>query len=183
MLAVTCRRFRFRHTAARCPLTRRAVLSFCQGWFADWDFVDNGQNICEPDSAVLRAPRGVLRDDDIASTQSYEDGGNGYGSALDCGVRIRGGAQATVNLHIVAMNLEGDGNGICGTTIASCQGDGNQGDFLKIYDGRDATAPLLAQLTGAPTDQVTQHVCVFEPASNPREITMMTTMSIHSIRF
>eukprot|EP01044_Picomonas_judraskeda_P034518 COSAG03_NODE_14354_length_467_cov_0.975543_2_plen_81_part_01 len=34
------------------------------GWFADWDFVENGQNICEPDSAVLRSDFGVLRDDD-----------------------------------------------------------------------------------------------------------------------
>ena len=36
---------------------------------------------CEPDSAVLRAARGVLRDDDIASTESYEAGGTGCGGS------------------------------------------------------------------------------------------------------
>jgi hypothetical protein len=25
------------------------------GWLADWDFVQNGQNICAPDAAVVRS--------------------------------------------------------------------------------------------------------------------------------
>jgi hypothetical protein len=33
------------------------------GWFADWDFVENGQDICHPDSAVLRTEYGVIHDD------------------------------------------------------------------------------------------------------------------------
>jgi hypothetical protein len=30
------------------------------GFFADWTFIENGQNICAPDAAVLQDPRGTL---------------------------------------------------------------------------------------------------------------------------
>ena len=126
---------------------------------ADWDFVENGQDICNPDAAVLRATHGVLRDDDIVQQGAYgtTPGSAGYLDNADCGVRIRGPAGSTVNFHLVQMNLEGDGNGICDPLSPeyigrSCD-DGN-GDFLKIYDGRDANAPLLAALNGQPTDQI-----------------------------
>ena len=108
------------------------------GWEAHWDFVENGQDICEPDSAVLRTVKGVLHDDDVVNvgsgSQTYEN--PGYGDNLDCGVRIRAPQHGTVNLHVVQMNLE------------------TNFDYLKVYDGRNADAPLLASLTGQPTDQV-----------------------------
>ena len=59
------------------------------------------------------------------------------------------------------MNLEGDGNGICDPNAPNYIGhscDENGGDFLEIYDGRDATAPLLARLNGQPTDVVLKQV-------------------------
>ncbi len=89
------------------------------GWFADWDFVENGQNICEPDSAVLRSDFGVLRDDDPTNGQVGAGSvGNGYMNNADCGVRVRGGPGSTINFHLVQMNLEGpvtsaDGQVIC----------------------------------------------------------------------
>lgn len=137
--------------------TRNCGISAAEdpGWFADWDFVESGQNICEPDAAVLHDEFGVLHDDDISTANSYEEGGTGYGDNLDCGVRIRGGKGDTVNLHIVQMSLEGDGYGICDPNHPQYIGhscDENGGDFLYIYDGRDDTAPLLAQLNGSPTD-------------------------------
>ena len=55
------------------------------------------------------------------------------------------------------MSLEGDGYGICDPGSPNFIGhscDENGGDFLYIYDGRDDTAPLLAQINGSPTDQV-----------------------------
>jgi hypothetical protein len=135
------------------------------GFMGSWDFVSNGQNICQPDSPVLTAHRGVLHDDDVSTGTSYENGvaqqhNQGYGDNLNCGVRIRAPPGATVNLHIVQMNLEGDGNGICDPHSPhyighSCNGNG--GDFLKIYDGRDAHARLMASLNGQPTDSVRIH--------------------------
>lgn len=127
------------------------------GFVATWDFVENGQNICEPDATVLRSAHGVLHDDDTTTASGYGPDGDGYGDNLDCGVRIRSGEGGTVNLHIVQMNLEGDGNGICNPDDPNYIGhscDGNGGDFLKIYDGRDANAPLLAAVNGQPTDAV-----------------------------
>jgi hypothetical protein len=129
------------------------------GFFADWDFVENGQNICEPDSGVLRDTHGVLRDDDTVQQGAYGNtpGSEGYLDNADCGVRIRGRAGTTINFHLVQMNLEGDGNGICDPNSQQYIGhscDENGGDFLEIYDGRDANAPLLARVTGQPTDQV-----------------------------
>jgi len=125
------------------------------GWFADWDIVENGQNICKPDSAVLTSKHGVLRDDDITG-QSIKDG-NGYGNKLDCGVRLRAPRGGKVNFHLTQMNLEGDGNGICDPHSKhyighSCNGNG--GDFLEIYDGRNKKAKLLAKLNGQPLDAV-----------------------------
>ena len=124
---------------------------------SDWDFVENGENICEPSAAVLRTEQGVLHDDDTSTATSFEQGGSGYGDNLDCGVRIRGGKGATINLHVVQMSLEGDGYGICDENNEQYIGhscDDNGGDFLYVYDGRDENAPLLAQLNGSPTDQV-----------------------------
>ena len=97
---------------------------------------------------------GVLHDDDVHTSKSYNDGGKSYGDNLDCGVRIRAGKGGTVNLHIVQMNLEGDGNGICDPHSPHYIGhscDGNGGDFLSIYDGRNKNAKLLAKLNGQPT--------------------------------
>lgn len=95
---------------------------------------------------MLHDTYGVIRDDDPSN-----DGitGTGYLDNADCGVRIRGAAHSTVNFHLVQMNLEGMGNGIGDTTCAP-----NGCDFLDIYDGRNANAPLLAHWTGQPTDQV-----------------------------
>ena len=72
------------------------------GWFADWAFVEDGageehcfpcapavtwskpdafphgaagQNICAPDSAVLRSRHGVIHDDDVSTAGSYGTGG------------------------------------------------------------------------------------------------------------
>jgi hypothetical protein len=132
------------------------------GFQGSWNFISNGQNICQPDSSVLTAHHGVLHDDDITTGGSYADGAAhtpGYGDNLDCGVRIRAPAGATVNLHIVQMNLEGDGNGICDPSSPHYIGhscDANGGDFLKIYDGRDNSSTLLAALNGQPTDAVRQ---------------------------
>lgn len=139
--------------------TRNCGISAAEdpGWFADWDFVESGQNICEPDAAVLHDEFGVLHDDDISTANSFEEGGAGYGDNLDCGVRIRGSKQSTINLHVVQMSLEGDGYGICDPAHPQYIGhscDENGGDFLYIYDGRDENAPLLAQLNGSPTDAV-----------------------------
>ena len=98
------------------------------GWFADWDFVENGQNICAPDSAVLRDARGVLRDDDPVNVQYQSTAAtNGYMDNADCGVRIRGpsgapGRGSTINFHLVQMNLE---------TGGACAPGGC--DFLDIY--------------------------------------------------
>ena len=71
------------------------------GWFADWDFLDNGQDICHPDAAILTDSLGVLHDDGQAGSSSCQTAGcggadatgaiNGYADNLDCGVRIRGG--------------------------------------------------------------------------------------------
>jgi hypothetical protein len=145
----------FRTDAGNCGITG----SEDPGFFADWDFVENGQNICDPDSGVLRAQHGVLRDDDTVQQGAYgtTPGSAGYLDNADCGVRIRGGARSTINFHLVQMNLEGDGNGICDPAHPQYIGhscDENGGDFLEIYDGRDATAPLLARVNGQPTDQV-----------------------------
>lgn len=145
----------FRTDAGNCGITG----SEDPGFFADWDFVENGQNICDPDSGVLHAQHGVLRDDDTVQIGAYGNtpGSEGYLDNADCGVRIRGGVHSTINFHLVQMNLEGDGNGICDPSSPQYIGhscDENGGDFLEIYDGRDATAPLLARLNGQPTDQV-----------------------------
>ena len=81
----------------------------------------------------------------------------GYGDNLDCGVRIRGDKGSTVNLHIVSMNIEGDGNGICNEANEQYIGHScntNGGDFLEIYDGTSADAPLLGRINGQPTDAV-----------------------------
>jgi hypothetical protein len=81
----------------------------------------------------------------------------GYGDNLDCGVRIRGKKGSTVNLHIVSMNIEGDGNGICNEDNEQYIGHScntNGGDFLEIYDGTSADAPLLGRINGQPTDAV-----------------------------
>eukprot|EP01052_Picozoa_sp_SAG31_P001665 SAG31_NODE_56_length_29726_cov_41.443312_15_plen_465_part_00 len=129
------------------------------GWFADWAFVEDGQNICDPDAAVLHAHHGVLHDDDVSTATSYQSGGAGYGDNLDCGVRIRAPKHGVVNFHILQMSLEGDGYGICDENNAQYIGhscDDNGGDFLYIYDGRNADAPLLGQLNGMPADAVYQ---------------------------
>jgi hypothetical protein len=120
------------------------------GWFADWDFVENGQNICAPDSAVLRAHHGVLRDDEVA-TSDFGGGNMGYRDNADCGVRIRGDAGSTINFHLVQMNLEANGD-LPGGGGTACAAGGC--DYLEVFDGRDANAPLLAHFTGRPTDQV-----------------------------
>ena len=39
------------------------------GWKADWDFITNGQDICHPDTAVLRDPTGTLHDDSVHEVQ------------------------------------------------------------------------------------------------------------------
>lgn len=139
------------------------------GFYADWVFIENGQNICEPDAAVLTDPRGVLHDDDPAGDIHCEHdldcglagGDNGYSDNLDCGVRLHAGQGETVNLHFTQMNLEGGDNGLCGHDVGDtsqvdcstgCSTNGGCGDYVEIYDGRDASAPLLAHVTGAVTD-------------------------------
>jgi hypothetical protein len=127
------------------------------GWYGTWDFVENGENICSPSAGVLHTRSGVLHDDDTQTVGAYRPGSNGYGNNLKCGVRLRAQKGDTVNLHIVQMNLEGDGNGICDPHSPQYIGhscNGNGGDFLEIYDGRNEKAPLLAKMNGQPTDQV-----------------------------
>merc|ERR1712166_1450367 len=92
----------------------------------------------------------------MGTGQSIKDG-NGYGNKLDCGVRLRAPRGGKVNFHLTQMNLEGDGNGICDPHSKhyighSCNGNG--GDFLEIYDGRNKKAKLLAKLNGQPLDAV-----------------------------
>ena len=136
------------------------VLYACLKVFDSFDFCTfypsrSGQNICKPDSSVLTSKHGVLRDDDITG-QSIKDG-NGYGNKLDCGVRLRAPRGGKVNFHLTQMNLEGDGNGICDPHSKHYIGhscDGNGGDFLEIYDGRNKHAKLLAKLNGQPLDAV-----------------------------
>eukprot|EP01047_Picozoa_sp_COSAG01_P046767 COSAG01_NODE_4416_length_5047_cov_4.569523_5_plen_390_part_00 len=66
-----------------------------------------------------------------------------------------------MNLHFTQMNLEGGTNGLCGHSVGSmqqlnchtgCHLQGGCGDYIEIYDGRDATAPLIAHVTGVVTD-------------------------------
>ena len=132
------------------------------GWKADWDFITNGQDICHPDTAVLRDPTGTLHDDSVhevrhcvnAQDCGTEGGNNGYGDNLDCGVRIHAPKGATVNVHFTQMNLEGGTNGICGNQIGQYQqiDCSAGGDYVEIYDGKDASAPLLGHVTGDVTD-------------------------------
>lgn len=57
------------------------------------------------------------------------------------------------------MNLEGGGNGLCGNTFGQynqidCS---NGGDYVEVFDGRDADAPSLSgHLTGDVTDGTKQ---------------------------
>ena len=54
-----------------------------------------------------------------------------------------------MNLHFTQMNLEGGTNGICGSTL-DCSGGG---DYVEVFDGRNADAPSLSgHLTGDVTD-------------------------------
>jgi hypothetical protein len=127
------------------------------GWLASWDFIDNGQDICHPDTAVLRDPHGTLHDDDPAGnvqcTNPNDCGGvggdNGYSDNLDCGVRIRAPKDSTVNIHFTQMNIEGGNTGLCATGQIDCS---TGGDYVEIYDGRNAHAPLLGHITGDVTD-------------------------------
>lgn len=75
---------------------------------ADWDFIENGQDICHPDAAVLREARGTLHDDAPGGAVNCQNGGcgsgtggaeaNGYGDNLDCGLRIRAPKGQTINV-------------------------------------------------------------------------------------
>ena len=145
------------------------------GWFADWDFVENGQDICHPDAAVLTDPHGVLHDDGTGASVdcsvsdcSHNDAGagvNGYDSNLDCGVRIRGPRGSTVNLHISAMNLEGPHTGTCSRQNPArpdwCECDPMEDadcfDYVEVRDGRNANAPLLARVSDDITDAINSH--------------------------
>ena len=50
------------------------------GWIADWDFIENGQDICHPDAAVLRDPHGTLHDDAPGGAVNCQNGGCGSGT-------------------------------------------------------------------------------------------------------
>ena len=127
------------------------------GWLARWDFIENGQDICHPDTAVLRSPHGSLHDDDPAGGVHCNSptacgavgGDNGYGDNLDCGVRIHAPKDSTVNLHFTQMNIEGGNVGLCATGAIDCS---QGGDYIEIYDGINAHAPLLGHITGDVTD-------------------------------
>lgn len=133
-------------------------------WFADWDFIENGQNICFPDSAVLKALHGVLHDDsttvvDCSTGQcnglDAEGTTNGYSDNQHCGVRIRGPTGSQINLHMAAMNLE-NGAAAC---AAGWGGDCTRDDidYVDIFDGPNDSAPLIARVTGDITDAVNDH--------------------------
>ena len=131
------------------------------GFFADWEFVEAGENICDPSAAVLRANHGVLHDDDPTDVVSQSEYTTGYGNNLDCGVRIRAGKGETVNFHFTEMNLEGGNtfhNGVRQDgSPQTCEDFGSQEeacDWVFVYDGRDASAPLLGTFTGDMTDAV-----------------------------
>ena len=131
------------------------------GFFGDWEFVEQGEDICHPSAAVLHAAHGVLHDDDptdgnvVAGDNTYQQG---YGDNLDCGVRIRARKGETVNIHFTEMNLEGGNtfhNGINAETGQpnTCADFGADAcDFVYVYDGTDANAPLLGTFTGDMTD-------------------------------
>jgi hypothetical protein len=132
------------------------------GWFADWDFLDNGQNICHPDAAVLTQSHGVLHDDATAHVDcstgicNHADKThthNGYSDNLDCGVRIRAPKGATINLHISQMNLESCSLARKAGYRGKCATDP---DRLMVYDGRNAQAKLLAAVSGDITDSISQ---------------------------
>ena len=117
------------------------------GWIADWDFIENGQDICHPDAGVMTDPGGVLHDDAPARVNCQNGGcgttgdsaATGYGDNLDCGVRIRAPKGSTINLHFTQMNLE------AGTANYA-------GDYIEIYDGRNEHGTVLAHVTGDVTD-------------------------------
>ena len=119
--------------------------------------LQNGQDICHPDTAVLRDAHGSLHDDDpaggvhcaTASDCGAVGGDNGYSDDLDCGVRIHAPKDSTVNIHFTQMNIEGGNTGLCANGQLDCS---SGGDYVEVYDGNSAHAPLLGHLTGDVTD-------------------------------
>jgi hypothetical protein len=84
------------------------------------DFVENGQNICEPDAAVLKDTFGVLRDDDVAEVRPRTARRHSSGALLP----------AELNFH-----QQNDGS-CCGHHVPS---------LWAVYAGKPAgTVPLWA---------------------------------------
>eukprot|EP01052_Picozoa_sp_SAG31_P028361 SAG31_NODE_2730_length_5177_cov_2.436392_2_plen_462_part_00 len=136
------------------------------------DFLDNGEDICHPDAAILEDDHGVLHDDgtgtnvncQVQNCGSSEAGAeqNGYASNLDCGVRLRAPRGGLVNVHFSSMNLEGPESGVCSRQNPErpdwCDCDPMEDpdcfDYVEIRDGPNENAPLLARVSNDATDMV-----------------------------
>ena len=135
------------------------------GWFADWDFIENGQDICKPEAAILTDAHGTLHDDVVNKHVDCSKGGvcnhgdkagqnNGYRDNARCGVRIHGPKGSIVNLHMAAMNLESCARARSVGYRGQCRMDP---DRLEIYDGPNARSKLIARWSGDITDAVNTH--------------------------
>ena len=126
--------------------------------------MENGQDICKPEAAVLIASRGVLHDDTVDTHVDCSKGGcnsldknghkNGYKDNANCGVRIRGPKGSVVNLHMAAMNLESCARAHSVGYRGKCDRDP---DRIEIYDGANANARKIREISGDITDAANQH--------------------------
>jgi hypothetical protein len=158
------------------------------GWIANWDFISNGVNICSPNAGALRAPRGVLHDDQVGHVQCGSVGAkcghldakggadiNGYSDDLDCGVRLHAPRGQTINVHFTQMNIEGLGNGLCAGNVGNipkidCT---HGGDYVAIYDGANNKGKLIAKVSGDITDDRI-HADTFTSSKNNMYIEFVT---------
>lgn len=150
---------RFRTDAHNCGIDSNED----PGWIGEWDFIENGVNICHPSGGALRNAHGVLHDDAIGNkhcVNAHDCGGldpkggsniNGYSDNLDCGVRLHAPKGQTINVHFTQMNIEGVGaGGLCDHDVGNMKkvDCSKGGDFVTIYNGRNKNAKVLAKVTG-----------------------------------
>ena len=144
-----------------------AGVSVDPGFYADWHFIEHvtdvaGSGIC-PVEAVLTESHGTLHDDErsnVDCSQACNSNGQcavgygtgactaGYADAADCSTTIHAPADAVIKFTFTQLNLELTG---CHPDAGPGQGCPDGGcDFVALYDGRDANAPLLGKFSGQP---------------------------------
>jgi len=120
-------------------------------------------DVCDATASPITLPSGTIHDDEpdsgvdcvdddltpseIASCGDGSDSTFGYGNNLDCGMQIHAGTDQRITLVFAQINLEGGPRMENGIPVPGpCDDPGC--DYISIYDGDSANAPLIGQYTG-----------------------------------